>query len=58
MVANMNRMENAARLAMADVGAEAGSAVPAAQPGLALAIKVGVLVACLTVTGLIAATLF
>ena len=57
MVARMNRIENAARLAMADVGGEAASA-PAGQPGLPLAVKVGLVVACLTVTGLIAATLF
>ena len=57
MVAKLNRIENAARLAMADVGAET-AALPAAQPGLTLAAKVGLVVACLTVTGLIAATLF
>ena len=55
MVAKMNRIENAARLAMADVGGEATA--PAAQPRLALAVKVGLLVAFLTLTGLLAATL-
>jgi hypothetical protein len=58
MVARMNRIENAARLAMADVGGEATASAPAGQPGLPLAVKVGLVVACLTVTGLIAATLF
>ena len=44
MVAKMNRIENAARLAMADVGGEATA--PAAQPGLALAVKLGLVVVC------------
>jgi hypothetical protein len=54
MVAKMNRIENAARLAMADPGPE--NATPAAQSGIAFAVKLGLVLASLTMTGLIAAT--
>jgi hypothetical protein len=55
MVAKMNRIENAARVAMADHGNEAP--VPAAPSGIAFAVKLGLVLASLTMTGLIAATL-
>jgi hypothetical protein len=55
MVAKMNRIENAARVAMADLGTEA--AAPVASTGLAFAVKLGLVLASLTMTGLIAVTL-
>jgi hypothetical protein len=55
MVAKMNRIENAARVAMADHGAEA--AAPVAQPGLTFAVKLGLVLVSLTMTGLIVVTL-
>jgi hypothetical protein len=54
MVARMNRIENAARLAMADPGPDAAAPVP--PSGLAFAVKLGLVLASLTMTGLIAAT--
>ena len=54
MVARMNRIENAARLAMADLGPDATAPVP--PSGLAFAVKLGLVLASLTMTGLIAAT--
>jgi hypothetical protein len=54
MVAKMNRIENAARLAMADLGPD--SATPVPPSGLAFAVKLGLVLASLTMTGLIAAT--
>ena len=55
MVARMNRIENAARLAMADLGPDAAPA-PVPPSGLAFAVKLGLVLASLTMTGLIAAT--
>jgi hypothetical protein len=52
MVARMNRVEDAARLAMADLGADA--AKPAAMPGMTYSLKLGLVLVSLTVTGLIA----
>jgi hypothetical protein len=54
MVARMNRIENAARLAMADLGQDA--AAPVAPAGLTFAIKLGLVLASLTMTALIAVT--
>ena len=54
MVARMNRIENAARVAMADHGADAAQPVP--PTGIAFAVKLGLVLASLTMTGLIAAT--
>ena len=55
MVARMNRIEDAARLAMADLGTDA--ARPAVIPGMTLAMKLSLIVVLLAVTGLIAASL-
>ena len=55
MVARMNRIENAARLAMADLGSEA--AVPIAHAGMTFAVKLGLVLGALAMTGLIAVTL-
>jgi hypothetical protein len=54
MVARMHRIEDAARLAMADLGADA--AKPAVIPGMTLSVKLGLVLISLTVTGLIAAS--
>ena len=56
MVARMNRIENAARLAMADLGSDA--AVPMAPVGLTFAVKLTLVLASLTMTALIAVSLF
>jgi hypothetical protein len=56
MVARMNRIENAARLAMADIGSDA--AVPMAPVGLTFAVKLTLVLASLTMTALIAVSLF
>ena len=55
MIAEMNRIENAARLAMADLGGEllAGDA----PPGTSFAAKLGLIFASLAVAGLVAANL-
>ena len=52
MVARMNRIEDAARLAMADLGADA--AKPPVIPGMTLSVKLGLVLVSLTLTGLIA----
>jgi hypothetical protein len=54
MVARMHRIEDAARLAMADLGKDA--AKPAVIPGMTLSVKLGLVLISLTVTGLIAAS--
>jgi hypothetical protein len=54
MVARMHRIEDAARLAMADLGTDA--AKPAVIPGMTLSVKLGLVLISLTVTGLIAAS--
>lgn len=54
MVAQMNRMENAARLAMADMGSDAASEAP----GVGLAIKFGMVLASFALACLVAATLY
>ena len=53
MVARMNRVEDAARLAMADLGADA--AKPAVIPGMTFTVKLGLVLVSLAMTGLIAA---
>jgi hypothetical protein len=55
MVARMNRIENAARLAMADLGSEA--TVPISHSGLTFNFKLGLLLVSLAMTGLIAISL-
>lgn len=55
MVAEMNRMENAARVAMADMGA--GSRSAAEHPGIRFMVKLGLALAALALAGLIAASL-
>jgi hypothetical protein len=55
MVARMNRIEDAARLAMADLGVDA--ARPAVIPGMTFTVKLGLVLASLAVTGLLAASL-
>lgn len=54
MVAQMNRIENAARLAMADMGADTVSE----QPGVGLVIKFGMVLASFALACLVAATLY
>jgi hypothetical protein len=55
MVTRMNRIENAARLAMADLGTEVA---PMVHPGMTFATKLGLVLVSLTLTGLIAVSLF
>jgi H2-forming N5,N10-methylenetetrahydromethanopterin dehydrogenase-like enzyme len=55
MVARMNRIEDAARLARADLGVDA--ARPAVIPGMTFTVKLGLVLASLAVTGLLAASL-
>lgn len=55
MVAEMNRMENAARIAMADMGA--GSRSASEHPGIRFLGKLGLTVAALALAGLIIASL-
>jgi hypothetical protein len=55
MVAEMNRMENAARLAMADLGTELS--VRSTHYGMSFAVKFGLIIASLTMTGMVAASL-
>jgi hypothetical protein len=54
MVARMNRIEDAARLALADLGTD--PARPVILPGMTFATKLGLVLVSLTVAGLIAAT--
>jgi hypothetical protein len=56
MVADMNRMENAARLAMVDLGAE----LPASSvhSGTSFTVRLSLVLASLALTGLVAASLF
>jgi hypothetical protein len=56
MVAEMNRMENAARLAMVDLGAE----LPASSvhSGTSFTVRLSLVLASLALTGLVAASLF
>lgn len=55
MVAQMNRIENAARLAMVDLGPEhPGASIHA---GMSFTAKLGLVLALLATTGLIAASL-
>jgi hypothetical protein len=56
MVAEMNKIENAARLAMGDLGGEL--AVKSGTHGVSTMMKISFLIATVAVTGLIAATLF
>jgi hypothetical protein len=55
MVAEMNRIEHAARLAMADLGAEL--AAGGTHSSISPAAKLGLFIASLAATGLIAASL-
>lgn len=55
MAGQMNRIENAARLAMADLGPELSART--APAGMALSFKIGLLFAFLALTGVAAASL-
>ena len=55
MAGQMNRVENAARLAMADLGPEL--TVRNAPPGMTFATKFGLILALLLLAGLVAASL-
>jgi hypothetical protein len=56
MVAEMHRIENAARLAMGDHGSEL--VAKSAAHGVSTLMKIGFLIATVAVAGLIAANLF
>jgi hypothetical protein len=56
MVAEMNKLESAARLAMGDHGSEL--VVKAVSHGMSTMVKISFLLATVAVTGLIAANLF
>ena len=56
MAGQMNRIENAARLAMADLGTELTVRNP--PPGMTFATKLGLILTLLFLTGLVAASLF
>jgi hypothetical protein len=56
MVAEMNKIESAARLAMGDLGSEL--VVKSAGHGVSTMMKIGFLIAAVAATGLIAANLF
>ena len=56
MVAEMNRVENAARLAMGDHGGEL--VVKSVSHGMSTMAKISLLLTTIAVTGLIAASLF
>ena len=56
MVAEMNKLENAARLAMGDHGSEL--VVKSVGYGISAMVKISFLLATVALTGLIAASLF
>jgi hypothetical protein len=55
MVARMNRVEDAARLSMADLGPEAA---PARRSGMTVAVRLALVIASCALAGLIAVNLF
>ena len=56
MVAEMNKIENAARLAMGELGSDL--VVKSVSHGVSTIMKIGFLIAAVAVTGLIATNLF